>query len=73
MSDLKYSRLSKADLYQAKCMTMNLFEATLEKAVLTKTDLRGSNIYGAEFLDAVIEGTRFEHANLKMTKLVNQT
>jgi uncharacterized protein YjbI with pentapeptide repeats len=68
-SDLKYARLSKADLYQARCMSMNLFEANLEKADLTLTDFRASNIYGAEFLDAVIDRTMFGNANLKMTKL----
>jgi uncharacterized protein YjbI with pentapeptide repeats len=71
-ADLKYARLSKANLFQAKCMTMNLFEATLEKADLTMTDFRASNIYGAEFLDAMIDRTRFDSANLKMTKLSKQ-
>lgn len=71
-ADLKYARLSKANLFQAKCMTMNLFEASLEKSDLTMTDLRASNIYGAEFLDAVTDGTIFEGANLKMTKLAKK-
>jgi uncharacterized protein YjbI with pentapeptide repeats len=48
---------------------MNLFEGTLEKADLAETDLRGSNLYGAEFLDACLDHTLLEKANLKMTKL----
>ena len=48
---------------------MNLFQGSLEKADLTHADLRGSNMYGAEFLDAFIEGTLFADTNLKMTKL----
>jgi uncharacterized protein YjbI with pentapeptide repeats len=31
--------------------------------------MRGSNLYGAEFLDAHLEHTLLEDANLKMTKL----
>lgn len=68
-ADLKFSRLSKANLFQANCVGMNLFQASLEKADLTETDFRKTSLYGAELLDATIKKTRFEQANLKMTKL----
>ncbi len=68
-ADLKYARLSKASLCQGKWVSVNLFQANLEQADLTETDMRMSNIYGAELLDAVVHGTRFDGANLKMTKL----
>ena len=71
-ADLKYARLSKTNLRQARCMTMNLFEASLEKADLTMTDFRASNLYGAEFLDALINKTVLDYANLKMTKLARK-
>jgi uncharacterized protein YjbI with pentapeptide repeats len=67
-ADMKFSRFVRANLKQAKLVRMNLFEGSLEKADLTETDLRGSNLYGVEFLDAVIDQTVLEGANLKMTK-----
>ena len=68
-ANMKFSRFTKANLKDAKLIQMNLFQGSLEKTNLTKTDCRGSNLYGVEFLDAIIEDTRFEQANLKMTKL----
>ncbi|MCP4694850.1 MAG: hypothetical protein GY859_42875, partial [Desulfobacterales bacterium] len=59
----------KAGLSRARCATMNLFQGSLEKADLTDADFRGANLYEVEFLDAVIDRTRFDFANLKMTKL----
>jgi uncharacterized protein YjbI with pentapeptide repeats len=68
-ADMKYSRFRKADMKQAKLLYMNLFEGSLEKADLTNADLSGSNMYGTEFLDAIIDHTKMENTNLKMTKL----
>jgi len=68
-ADMKRSRFMKANLSQARLVVMNLFESSMEKADLTEADLSGSNMYGAEFLDAIIDRTIFERTNLKMTKL----
>ena len=68
-SDMKYTRFRKADMKLAKLLYMNLFEGSLEKADLTGADLTGSNMYAVEFLDAVVEHTRMERTNLRMTKL----
>ncbi len=68
-AELKYARLSKSVLCQARCVSMNLFQGSLEKADLTETDFRGSNLYGAQLLDAVIHGTLLDGANTLMTKL----
>jgi uncharacterized protein YjbI with pentapeptide repeats len=72
-ADLKYARLSKSVLCQARCISMNLFQATLERADLTDTDFRGSNLYGVEFLDAITDATLFGNANISMTKLSGRT
>jgi uncharacterized protein YjbI with pentapeptide repeats len=48
---------------------MNLFQGSLEKADLTGADLSGSNMYGVEFLDAVIENIQTNGTNLRMSKL----
>jgi uncharacterized protein YjbI with pentapeptide repeats len=51
---------------------MNLFQGSLEKTNLTRTNFRGSNLYGVEFLDAIFAETVVELSNLKMTKLSNR-
>jgi uncharacterized protein YjbI with pentapeptide repeats len=68
-ADMKHTRFMKADLKLAKLMYMNLFEGSFEKADLTGADLSGSNMFRVEFLEAVIEHTKMENTNLKMTKL----
>jgi len=68
-ADLKFSRCNKADLTQAKMVKMNLFQGSLEEANLTQADCSGANMYEAEFLDAVLDRTVLEAANLIMTKL----
>ncbi len=55
----------------AKLQAADVFMGSFEKAILTNTDLCGSNLYGVEFLDSTIEQTKFEFANLKMTKLAD--
>ncbi len=68
-ANMKSCRFNKANLTRAKLVLMNLFEGSLEKADLTEADLSGSNMYGAEFLDAVIQNTIARDTNLKRTKL----
>jgi len=68
-ADMKFSRFTKANIREARFIQMNLFQGSLEKADLTRADFRGSNLYGVEFLDSVVEETKFESANLKMSKL----
>lgn len=68
-ADFKGGKFMSADLTGTKAVMINGFEGTFEKARLIRTDLRGSNLYGAEFLDAVIQQSLFEQANLAASKL----
>ncbi|MDX2440592.1 MAG: DUF2169 domain-containing protein [Desulfobacterales bacterium] len=68
-ANMKYTRFTKANLKEAKLVQINLFKGSLEKADLTRADFRGSNLYGVEFLDSIVDETVFEFSNLKMTKL----
>jgi len=61
--------LTKAVLDQARLLAANFFRAGFEEVSLIETDLRGANLYEVEFWKARIEGTLWEKANLKMTKL----
>ena len=70
--EIKSGRFTRANLKSAKMIMSNLFECSLEKADLTNADLSGSNMYAAEFLDAIIAGTNFNGTNLKMTKLARK-
>jgi len=67
-ANMKSTRFTKANLKEAKLVQMNLFMGSLEKADITRADLRGSNLYGVEFLDSIANETVFEFSNLKMTK-----
>ena len=67
--DFKNGKFMGADLTGTKAVMMNLFEGSFEKAKLVQTDLRGSNLYGVEFLDADIQNSLFDSANLVATKL----
>lgn len=67
--DFKGGKFAGADLTGTKAVMINLFEGTLEKAKLINTDLRGSNLYGVEFLDADIQQPLLESANLHASKL----
>jgi len=71
-ADMRLCRFIKADLREAHLVRMNLFRSSLARADLTAADCSGSNLYEVEFLDAVIDGTSFRGANLKMTTLVNK-
>jgi uncharacterized protein YjbI with pentapeptide repeats len=68
-ANMKFSRFRKTNLREAALVQMNLFEGSLEKADLTAADLRDSNFYGSEFLEAVVEDALLDGANLKMTKV----
>jgi uncharacterized protein YjbI with pentapeptide repeats len=68
-ASLVSARFNEADLREAVMAGVNLFQGSLEKADLTSCDLRHSNLYEAEFFEATTNGTIFEGANLKMTKL----
>ena len=67
--DFKGGKFMSADLTGTKAVMINLFEGTFEKAQLVQTDLRGANLYGVEFLDANIQQSLFESANLAASKL----
>jgi uncharacterized protein YjbI with pentapeptide repeats len=71
-ADMKGAKFRRAKMQQARCISMNLFQGSLEKADLTDTDFSGSNLYGVEFLDAIVIRTKFQMANLKMTKLAKK-
>lgn len=68
-ANMKFTRFSKANLKEAKLVQINLFMGSLEKADLTRTDFRGANLYGVEFIGSIVDETVFELSNLKMTKL----
>ncbi|MEZ5991262.1 MAG: DUF2169 domain-containing protein [Planctomycetota bacterium] len=68
-ANLTRSVMRKAVLKGAKCGNTNFFRAMLEQADLTEASLVNANCYEADFMDAKTEGTNFEGANLKMTKL----
>lgn len=68
-ANMKFARFEKAILREADLVLANGFENSFEKADLTRCDCRQANLYGSEFLNAMVGGTKFEGANLKMTKL----
>ena len=59
----------KSDLGGADFSSVNLMEGSLMKARLTSADLRNSNFYAVEFMNAITGGTDFAGANLDLTKL----
>ena len=67
------ARFTKSDLTDANCRGMKLFRGSLRKAKLVRTDLRDANLYGAEFFRTGVGETKFDGANLKMTKLHKRT
>ena len=67
--DMKNARFDKAILKDADLALGNFLECSFEKTDLSTCDCRRTNMYGSEFLNAVVESTLFEGANLKMTKL----
>ena len=71
-SNMKFARFIRTNLTNAFLKEMNLFQGSLEKANLTDADCSKSNFYAAEFLDAILKNTKFQFANLKMTKLATR-
>jgi len=67
------ARLTKSDLSDADCRGMKLFLGSLRKSKLVRTDLRDANLYGVEFFRTGVGDTKFDGANLKMTKLHKRT
>lgn len=67
--DMKNARFDKANLKDADLVLGNFLESSFERTDLSNCDCRQANLYGSEFLNAIIENTRFEGTNLKMTKL----
>jgi len=65
----RQARFEKSDLEDADMTSINLFEGSLMKAKLVRTDLRGANLYSAECMRAVLEETDLRGANLKKTKI----
>ncbi len=65
----KQARLTKSDLSDANLRGMNMLFGSLRKSKLVRTDLGKANLYGVEFYRTGVGDTKFEEANLKMTKL----
>ena len=61
--------LVRTKLREANLLKSDFLGSCLEGANLNRADCRGSNFFESEFLEASVSGTRFELANLKMTKL----
>ncbi len=66
-------RNTKSDLSDANCRGMKMFQGSLRKSKLVRTDLRNANLYGVEFFRTGVGETKFDGANLKMTKLHKRT
>jgi uncharacterized protein YjbI with pentapeptide repeats len=71
-ADCKQARFTKANLQGAVLAEANLFEAAIDKADLTAADLRGSNAYGGDFYETIVEDVLFDEANLRMTLLAEK-
>ncbi len=67
------ARFTKSDLSDANCRELKLFQGSLRKSKLVRTDLRAANLYGVEFFRTGVGETKFDGANLKMTKLHKRT
>ena len=59
----------KSDLAQADMSNTGFYEASMLSARLTSATLKGSNLYGVEFMNATVGGTDFFAAILDQTKL----
>lgn len=63
------ARFEKAILSHASARSANLFEADFEAADLSFANFSGANLFGAELWKANTDGTRFDMANVKRTKI----
>ncbi len=68
-ADVRYGKFTKAKLQDARLEQMDLFEGSLKAADLSRGIVSGSNMYGADFTDTIIEGVRGDNANVNMTIL----
>ncbi|MHC4600198.1 MAG: DUF2169 family type VI secretion system accessory protein, partial [Planctomycetota bacterium] len=68
-ADVRNGLFDDAVLAGVQALKVNLLQASFDSADLTDGDFRASNLFQAEFLDAKTEGTMFDQANLKGTKL----
>lgn len=67
------ARLTKSDLSDANLQGINMMFGSLRKSRLVRTDLGRANLYGAEFYRTGVGETKFDEANLRMTKLHKRT
>lgn len=61
------ARFDFADLSRTNMVAVNLFQASLRKAVLYHCDLEGANLFAVDFYEAVFRETDLQGANLKRT------
>lgn len=69
LSRMRGILFERADLRKAILGQVDAFQGSFEKADLREADLRGASLYEAEFLQTVLDGARFERADVNMTKL----
>ncbi len=62
-------KFPKCDLTGADLKGSNLLMGSFRKTTLTKADLSHTNLYGSEFMKVKVGETKFDGANVKMTKL----
>ncbi len=63
------ARFTKSDMSGVDMRGANLFGGSLRKSKIVKADLRDANLYGVEFFRTGVGDTKFDGANVKMTKL----
>jgi uncharacterized protein YjbI with pentapeptide repeats len=66
------SRFMAARLVGSAMIKANVFEGLFESADLSHADLRGANLFGAEFWKAQTASTKLELAILTRTKLADR-
>jgi uncharacterized protein YjbI with pentapeptide repeats len=71
--NLSQARFRLADLRNAQFNSANLFQSSLEKSNLQGANLTDVNLYESETRDCNLENTILDGANLKMTKLFQDT
>ena len=69
LSRMRMVSFERADLRKAILGQVDAFQGSFERADLRETDLRGASLYEAEFLDTVLDGARFDRADVSMTKI----
>lgn len=64
---LESANLSRATLAGAKLIQANLLQARLGGADLSGADCRASNLFASDMFEAIVDGARFDKANLGRT------